>query len=434
MRKLLLLLLFIPFGVLAQIENFDESETPAQLEFKNKIYKDFIRSVDLFQFPDAQSQPLIYLNTGNKIMLTFDDLSMEMHEINYTIVHCDSKWERSDIEFFRYADGIEEGYLTDYNYSRTMYQQYINYNLKIPNDEMQIRASGNYLLIVYRNNNLNDLLLTQRFYVAENRVNVSMDVHRAFDPKYRESKQEVDVEIAYPKMNLVNPNENVKLAILQNWRWDNAKTDLKPNFMGANTLTYNFEEENTFWAGNEQRFIDISNFNVRSEYVDGHVKREDTIHIFTTKEKPRFQHTIMDRRTNLFGARQFGLFGGSSVSVDPDYALVYFYLLADNEDVSGSYYVFGELSMFDYEDKFKMKYNAEKKRYECRLFLKQGMYNWQYLFMNERRDGGDPRPAEGSFSETLNSYSVLVYYKSVTDDYERIIGVRSTEFPTLGTE
>jgi hypothetical protein len=433
LRFLSFIALFLPFVVLAQVEEFTNEFSDISIN-KNYVYKDHIRSAKMYLFPDPSSAPVLPLNSTNKLILEFDDINMGMDELNYSIQHCDVNWKPSDLDYYRYADGIEEGFLTDYDYSQSMNQKYMTYRLELPNSDVKIRASGNYLLKVYRDGDKKDLILTWRFYVAESRVGINMDIHRAFDPEFRHSKQEVDVVIAHPKMILTNPTQTVKMAILQNWRWDNAKVDLKPNFVGPNELTYNYEEENTFWGGNEQRFIDITNFELKSEFVDGFIKRPDTVHIFTTKEKPRTQHVLLDRRTNLFGKMIFGTSGVASATFDPDYAMVYFYILSEYPETNGDFYVFGELSNWEINPNFKMTYNKEKKRYERPVYLKQGIYNWQYLFVNERSDAGDPRSMEGSFSETLNSYTVLVYYKGVTDDYYRLIGIRTVEYPTFNQE
>tara|TARA_B110000261_G_C13043181_1_gene341145 strand:- start:610 stop:1401 length:792 start_codon:yes stop_codon:yes gene_type:complete len=258
-----------------------------------------------------------------------------------------------------------------------------------------------------------------------------MEVSKAFDPAYRYLKQEIDFSIDYQKVLLSNPDVNVKVALLQNWRWDNAITDLKPLFVTGTSLNYNYDDNNSFWGGNEQRFIDISNFETRSENVEGNLKRPDTVHVFTTKVKPKVQHSLIDRNTNFFGAMVIGNTGLNNGSIDAEYAMVYFYILSDYDDKNGDYYIFGGLSLNEHDPNFKMKYNVEKKRYERRVYLKQGTYNWHYHFVNERFMVGDLRPMEGSFSETLNQYTILVYYRGVMDDYDKLIGIKTQDYPTL---
>ncbi|MGB0404387.1 MAG: DUF5103 domain-containing protein [Salibacteraceae bacterium] len=430
MKYFLFLVTFVPIYCLSQVTNFGEDVeyTP---ENKNKVYNEFIKTVQLNQLGTPTSAPILYLNTGTRLLLSFDDLKMEINDVNYQIFHCDANWNRSKIDHYQYANGVEEGYVSNYDYSMSMNQRYIHYSLMIPNEEIQITASGNYIIMVYRNNNPKDLLFTRRFFVVENKVGISMDIHRAFDPEFRESKQEVDIVIDYNRFNLTNPGQTVKLALLQNNRWDNAKLDLKPNFIGDQKLTYDYEDVNTFWAGNEYRAINISNFDMRSENIEGIIKRTDTTYFFVEKAKPKFQHSFTDRFNNRYGAQEIAVFGSANTETEPDYALVYFYILADYPDNSGDFYVFGALSNYEHSPEYRMVYNTEKKRYELPLYLKQGLYNWHFHFLPERDDAADVRPMEGSFSETLNNYTVLVYYQGITDDYDRIVGYKTRSFPTL---
>jgi len=432
MRIVLLIFLFFSLSVSAQVESFDdEIVVVAPVAYKNKIYNKDIHTALLHPVGMPTSPPVLNLGSRGGLQLSFDDFNRDLNDINYTIIHCDANWKKSDLDFYRYANGIQEGYLTDYSYSRTMYQQYLTYSLNFPNEEIQLKVSGNYIIKVYKNNNPNDILLTQKFYIVENSVSIDMEVSKAFDPAYRYLKQEIDFSIDYQKVLLSNPDVNVKVALLQNWRWDNAITDLKPLFVTGTSLNYNYDDNNSFWGGNEQRFIDISNFETRSENVEGNLKRPDTVHVFTTKVKPKVQHSLIDRNTNFFGAMVIGNTGLNNGSIDAEYAMVYFYILSDYDDKNGDYYIFGGLSLNEHDPNFKMKYNVEKKRYERRVYLKQGTYNWHYHFVNERFMVGDLRPMEGSFSETLNQYTILVYYRGVMDDYDKLIGIKTQDYPTL---
>lgn len=430
MRLIVFIFFLIPFFSFCQITSFD-GELKYEPENKNKVYNQYIKTVQLHQLGTPASDPILFLNSGTRLLLSFDDLKMEINDVNYQIFHCDAKWNRSKIDHYQYATGIEEGYISNYDYSTSMNQRYIHYSLAIPNEEIQITASGNYIIMVYRNNNPKDLLFTRRFYVIESKVGISMDIHRAFDPEYRESKQEVDIEINYNRFNLTNPGQTVKVALLQNNRWDNAKLDLKPNFIGDQKLTYDYEDVNTFWAGNEFRAINISNFDMRSENIEGIIKRTDTTFFFVEKAKPKFQHSLTDRFNNRNGEQMIAVFGSANTETEPDYAMVHFYILADYPDNTGDYYVYGALSNYEHSPEYRMVYNEEKKRYQLPLYLKQGLYNWHFHFLPERDDAADLRPIEGSFSETLNKYTVLVYYQEITGDFDRIIGYKTNSFPTL---
>ena len=81
----------------------------------------------------------------------------------------------------------------------------------------------------------------------------------------------------------------------------------------------------------------------------------------------------------------------------------------------GNVYLNGELYNNVLDEKSKMGYNPETHQYEKSVLLKQGSYNYQYLFV----------PIEGNFFQTENEYSIYVYYCPMGARYDRLIGVTS---------
>src|SRR5690606_29702553 len=53
------------------------------------------------------------------------------------------------------------------------------------------------------------------------------------------------------------PYDNIKVVLMQNYRWDNAITGLVPRYINGTLLDYNYEEENVFDGTNEFRNFDI---------------------------------------------------------------------------------------------------------------------------------------------------------------------------------
>ena len=140
---------------------------------KNGVYEDGIHTVLFGRGGNTSVIPYIQLGGNGRLKLSFDDFSMRQDDINYQIYHCEADWTISDIQYHYYASGVQEGFILDYDYSRAMNQRYIHYELEVPNDEMKIIASGNYLLKVYRNGKPDQTILTKRFYVTEERVVLS---------------------------------------------------------------------------------------------------------------------------------------------------------------------------------------------------------------------------------------------------------------------
>jgi hypothetical protein len=113
---------------------------------------------------------------------------------------------------------------------------------------------------------------------------------------------------------------------------------------------------------------------------------------------------------------------GQKPDIESDYVNVYFTLPSDQMISGGRLYISGSLNNWDFDKNNVMIYNSATKEYECTMLLKQGWYNYEYVF---RKDGEGTVIAsrfEGSHYETENDYIVLLYYRNPHDRYDRLIG------------
>ena len=72
-----------------------------------------------------------------------------------------------------------------------------------------------------------------------------------------------------------------------------------------------------------------------------------------------------------------------------------------------------------------MVFNPIQQQYECTMLLKQGWYNYEYVFLRNGDQEGVASKFEGSHYETDNDYLALVYYRNPRDRYDRVIGTGS---------
>ena len=71
-----------------------------------------------------------------------------------------------------------------------------------------------------------------------------------------------------------------------------------------------------------------------------------------------------------------------------------------------------------------MIYNKALQQYEGSLYLKQGYYNYEYVYLKDNEKTGDETFIEGNHSETENDYVIYVYYKPISGVYDQLIGVK----------
>ena len=105
-----------------------------------------------------------------------------------------------------------------------------------------------------------------------------------------------------------------------------------------------------------------------------------------------------------------------------DYMFVHFYLQMPVQLVGGSVNVFGALTGWNANKTNEMKWNYQTSGYELTLLLKQGYYNYQYVYVPEGAKKADSVNLEGSFYLTENDYQIFAYFKDVSSRYDRLVG------------
>ena len=400
-----------------------------QRVYDNTCYDDKVATV-ILQKNIGIYDPLPVLNLGSteSLKLSFDMLDPQNEFLNYSIIHCNRNWMPSDLQPMDYVNGNTMGEITDYKFSTNTYQTYTHYSLNFPTEEMALTKSGNYILKVFRNFDEEDILLTRRFMVVDIKTKISSTIKSATVPEFRFSHQEVDFSVNYLGFDIPNPFLDVNVTILQNNSWNNAITNLKPQFVNNNELSFNYENENLFPGTNEFRFFDIRSLrffsnNVIKKYIDS-VQNV----VLRPEESKAYLNYV--RWIDYNGKRDIFNSDGMNLVEDGDYALVHFNFKSNNLEDMGEIFVYGELTDWQLKDEFKMTFSPELNMYTCPVLLKQSYYNYHFILRG--KDGKiDYSFTEGNHQETENDYTILVYHKNVFYGYDEIIGLGSRNSNTL---
>jgi len=389
------------------------------LVYDDHVYQEGILSVRFAPAGNDLAMPIIALKSGQQLELSFDDLYEEFTDMSYTIYHCNADWTPSDLMRNDYLSNLADEYIQDFQYSLNTFIPYTNYKLSIPNQRVQLSKSGNYLLVIYRNNDKTDLVLSRRFMVYEEIVKISGVVKRATRVEKMQIHQEVDFEINHSGYAIPNPFTDLKVVLMQNQRWDNRIDNLKPQFLQNAKLIYQYDDENTFPGGSEFRFFDIKNLfslslNVRKITQDS---------LFTAYLKQDVSRGVENYTFNpdINGQLRIRKLDARNSDSEADYALVDFYLDYPQE-ISSQVYVFGELSDWKMLPQFEMYYDLERKAYRTQLLLKQGYYNYGYAIDDYTKVGAALGFFEGNHWQTSNEYEILVYHREIGSRYDRLVG------------
>lgn len=391
------------------------------VRYEDYVYKKNIKTPQLYVKGEPLSMPVLFMNGNKKLELHFDDLDSEFHTYSYKIVHCNANWEPSSLNPQEYISGYFNGFIEDYKYSFNTLFSYIHYKLEFPNQELTFTKSGNYIIKVYANNNEDDLLLTRRFFVVEQRLSIESNIHMATLARHRDYKQEVDFTINTQNYNIQDPYADIQVVLSQNRRWDNAIFNLKPLFVRTPELIYNYEDNNLFDGNNEFRFFDAKDLRYQSMNVDGVQIENGKTHLWVLAEEPRsFKRYYTQQDIN--GKRLIKRDQSNEQNREADYMLTHFTLKRETPVENADIYVFGELSDWQFKEDFKMEYVAVEKEYRLTTLLKQGYYNYMYATLASGKTKGDLSVIEGTHSETENDYYFFVYHRQRGEIYDRLVG------------
>jgi hypothetical protein len=397
---------------------------PDFFRYDNHTYASNIRTIQLFREGWEFAVPLITFGTSEKLQLEFDDLDGDYKSYKYTLIHCSASWKPTDLIPSEYLEGLTEDNITQFEYSFNTLQPYTHYSLSFPNENVKPLISGNYLLKVYLDNSDQTIVFTRKLMIVEPKVTVNMQVKRATNIDYHNYKQEVDFTIDASDYLIDNPYVDMKVILMQNGRWDNAKYDLKPKYVKGSLYDFDYEDENVFSGGNEFRRFDIKSLKWNSEFIRNIMSDSSGYHV-SLKDDERATFKIYYSEKDING--KYLIRSEDNVrnsSIEAEYVWVHFFLRYDAPLIDGNLYVFGALNDWLMNKNNQMIYNYQKKGYECTLYLKQGYYNYQYIFLENGASIGDEAFIEGMHFETENDYTVFVYNREKGTMYDRLVGVK----------
>ncbi|MBB2150832.1 type IX secretion system plug protein [Pedobacter gandavensis] len=390
-----------------------------QFVYDNKVYLPEIRTVQCYNTQKEQSLPVIALNSNELLYFSFDNLNGGSKIYSYTIEQCTSDWKPSRLSPLDYLQGMSEDRITAYKYSFGTLQQYTNYSLTLPNQQIKPKISGNYLLKVYENGNPQKPVVSQRFYVVDKQVTIGVNITASPQVNLRRTHQKVDFTISHSNP-IQNPTLDLKAVVMQNGIPQTASWNKTPTFIRPGSLVYNDVNNNDFPGGNEFRKFDMRSFRYKAENVKEIIR--DTINkviLFTDLNGNAAKFTNQFDENGSFFIRNSE---GRDPNTDSDYARVYFTLNSAVPNTAGDAYVLGRFNNYIPNEASKLVYDAATKRFHTSIQLKQGLYDYKYVWLDKQADKTDLTVFEGSFFETENTYQVYVYYRKPGSRWEELIG------------
>jgi hypothetical protein len=380
-------------------------------------------NIKTVSFVQSNENVVPIFKLGDGFQFQFDDLFGNEANYYFEIVHCDYNWNPTAIPKAEYMTGFDGQRIIQYENSINTLQIYSHYILPVPNQFMQLRISGNYMLKILDESR--EVILSRKFIVYEDLVTIPMQIRRARTANYLEYKHNIEFSIKSLAINFQTPIKNIKIALFQNGQWNHAIKNIVPQYTIGNDLIYRYDTETQFWAGNEFQYFD--NSNIRS--AGNTISRIDSgngiynSHLFTNNARINSQYTLFPDVNGNYVVRNIGAVKNE---IEADYAWVYFSLSAPAYMKNKGTYVTGMFNNYSLSPEYKMDFNAEKNIYEKAILIKQGFTNFQYQIADDKGNIDGENAVDGNFWQTENDYTILVYYRENNDRYQKVIGKATT--------
>jgi Domain of unknown function (DUF5103) len=413
------------FSVNAQRKKNKETYEPKKIIYDNHIYEPYIRSVQLYpsslmnkSIQASTFPPIVNLQDNQPLLLEFDCLNPEYQNFRVKIFHCDAEWTPSVLNEIEYLPEYNDFPINDYRNSFATKISYNHFAFELP----PVKISGNYIVMVYKNRNEDDIMLTRKFMVFQNRVNVGGRVSFPNNAQRRLTHQQVNFGINYGNYEVIDPKQDLKILIRQNFRDDKLTKPLKPFMVDTYNRKLDFQfydNENQFEGGNEFRMFDGRSTQQKlvniSKIFQG--ERESVIEIYPEKSQNHLAYVAINDMNGQYVIDNYETHRGD---IESDYVRVSFFLRSDSLE-NKKVYVNGAFNDWKLNERNLMHYVPENQAYEVFVQLKQGIYNYNYVTVDEKGNRSEV-DFEGSHSQTENIYEVLVYHRPIGARADALVG------------
>ncbi|MFY8012230.1 MAG: DUF5103 domain-containing protein [Saprospiraceae bacterium] len=389
-------------------------------EFIDKVYVPTIKSVTFHPQGMGIAAPVSDVEGNIPLLLTFDELTNDVKRFSYKLIHCDFDWRPSELMEMEYINGYPEDNIQQYSFSSKTTLPYVHYELTLPNRGTRWTKSGNYLLIVYEDETEKFPVITKRFVVINNLVQIEPRLVIPANASLYRTHQELDFVVNHPKLLIRQPAQEIKAAVVQNGQWKNAITGISPFSFRNQQIIFDYQGKIVFPGGKEFRPLDLRTLWQRTGQMADLIRTRTSTEVILFKDKLRGEEPYFQNRD--INGRFFIETQDQNNQLAADYAQVVFKLYTVEPIYDKDVFLLGSFNDWSPSPEYRMIFSPEEKGYILKKPMKQGFYDYAFATRAKKEEKLDFMETEGSWYETENEYQIFIYYRPFGARYDEVIG------------
>lgn len=378
-----------------------------------------IKSLQVILNDDFEALPVLQLKGHDVMHISFDELSHNYKRFTYHVEPCNPDWTPTEGLFDAdWLEGINDQPIDEYDNSINTSVLYTHYAFDFPNEQTNVRISGNYRLHIVDDETQEDAAVVE-FRVLEPITNVGLGVTTNTDIDLNGRYQQVNMTVKLNGLKVTRIDEELQTFVMQNGREDNMKVNIKPNYITPQAFQWEHNRRLIFDAGNEYHKFEVLDPRHLSMGLADVMwdKETNTWHAVPYPCEQRRSYLYDEDTDGAFLLRNSDNYDAERTS---EYVYVH-YFLKPLREYSDAHIVLNGRWTTEPLDNYIMQYDEAEQVYKLTVMQKLGYYNYQLLLMDY--DGTTHTlPEEGSFFETENKYQALVYYKATSERAWRLVG------------
>ena len=381
-----------------------------------QIFNRNIKTLTLTVDDDPTLPPYLLYASRQYIDIEWDEMSHDYKRYRYHIDHCDWDWNVTDGIFESdYLEGLNDQLVEDFEKSFNTTQIYTHYKLRVPSKEIRLRLSGNYRVLIYEEDEEDSPVLEARFCIYEREAGIIAQLSSNTDVDFNDRHHQMTLSIGYGSLAVIDPEQELKVVVMQNRRWDSRVEGLVPNVRKPNGIEFTHNRNLIFPAGNEYHRFEILDVHRTATGVDRIDWFEPYYHATLFPAVIDHSYSYTEDQNGVYVVRSSDNYDDWTTA---EYVVVHFFLESPRLE-GGDVYVSGWWAGQTFNPDCKMEYDEARECYHAAILLKQGYYSYEFI----QKDGLMQRTM-GSFYETENEYEVLVYFRQQGARYDRLSGFR----------